>query len=103
MIVRCWGEADSFSLEFTQGADGKWRANVVPDFEDGQYAVQLFAMNDIGAIGIYTGMLYMYDGTTCLHINDEPVHFVLLPELITTDVLPERVKLELLQECPVHG
>lgn len=102
MITRVWGEADGFSLEFSRNGSGGWEATVLPDLEDGQYAVQLYALNDIGAIGIYTGMLYLCDGLSCLHIFDERIRFALLPELIGAAALPERIAFGLVPECAEH-
>lgn len=70
MIVRVWGKADTFDLEFTQEADGKWAfAGLPPDLTDGQYAVEIHALNTEDAIATWVGILYMRRGKLSLNLK----------------------------------
>ena len=44
-IIRVWGMADSFDIEFTRTGGTSWKCEVPPDTSDGVYAVTLYAMN----------------------------------------------------------
>lgn len=69
MITRVWGKADSFALEFTKDENGLWTAEVPTDYEDGQYAVEIHAVNQMGYSTYWTGLLFISDGKVCLHIK----------------------------------
>lgn len=75
MITRVWGKADSFNLEFTQGSDGRWYAVVPTDYEDGQYAVEIHAINELGYTAYWTGTLFISDGRVCIHM--QPPEFLI--------------------------
>lgn len=68
-ILRVWGNADSYELQYTRGADGRWRASVPPDMGDGQYAVEIHALDEAGYEGCWTGILYMRQGRVCIRLN----------------------------------
>lgn len=70
-IVRVWGVADSFALNYKKGTDGLWRAQVPADLDDGTYAVDIFAENRIGKVAHWTGFLYMRQGAACMHLNNK--------------------------------
>lgn len=61
-IVRLYGRADSFKLEFSHEGGTTWICKVPPDTNDGIYAVEITAVNEIGEIAYWTGELYMCDG-----------------------------------------
>ena len=121
MVVRVWGTADQFDLEFYRTEGNQWAAPVVTDFDDGQYAVKIFAQNEWGGIGIYTGMLYLCDGISCLHIFRTRFTPMILPpklnvedigENICTIMSPDRLDVVLrdssyntilVKECDIHG
>lgn len=70
-IIRVFGKADSFDIELTRV--GKlWEVDVPPDLVDGVYAVQLVAINEFGESGIWTGELFMCNGTCCINFVDQP-------------------------------
>ena len=54
-IVRVWGKADSIDMELRE-KNGRWIFSLPPDLVDGQYAVQLFAVNESDMLGTWTGI-----------------------------------------------
>jgi len=70
-ILRVWGSADGYSLEFVYKGDNKWLANVPADLSDGQYVCIFYALKDNQKIGVWTGVLYISDGYSCIHIIEE--------------------------------
>lgn len=121
MIVRVWGTADQFDLEFYRTEGNQWAAPVITDFDDGQYAVQIFAQNEWGGIGVYTGMLYLCDGISCLHIFRTRFMPMILPPKLNVGDVGENIyatmfsdRLDvflrdglyntiLIKECDIHG
>lgn len=61
-IVRLFAKADRLELEFTHEGGTIWMAKVPPDTQDGIYAVELTAVNEIGETAFWTGELYMCGG-----------------------------------------
>lgn len=92
-IVRVWGTADNISLEL-EFKEGRWVQSLPPDLTDGQYAVSLYAQNRGGDIGMWTGMLYVSQGLSCIHLKKERFSFWLKPERFTVS---------LIKECGEHG
>ena len=70
-VIRLWGKADSFDIEFTENGD-KWTVDIPPDMTDGVYAVQLTAVDENGNEAYWVGELYMVDGVCCLKLNEIP-------------------------------
>lgn len=71
-ILRVWGKADSFDIEFTHIGGTKWKCSVPPDVKDGQYAVEIWAISKFGDIAYWTGELFMCNGICCLRFNERP-------------------------------
>lgn len=71
-IIRVWGKADSFDIEFTHLGGTRWEANVPPDTTDGQYAVEIWAMNEFKETTYWTGELYMCNGVCCIKFFKQP-------------------------------
>lgn len=67
-IVRVWGRADSFDIEF-KNVGGRWICRVPPDTDDGQYACEINARNAAGKTAFYTGILYMCSGICHLELK----------------------------------
>ncbi|MBQ4347286.1 MAG: hypothetical protein IJC39_02425 [Firmicutes bacterium] len=78
-VIRVWGRADSFDLEFTLLPNGIRQAIVPPDTKDGQYAVQIFAMNEAGQTGSWTGILYMSGGICDIRLMKKALFGRFLP------------------------
>lgn len=75
-IVRLWGTADKFDIEFDKNpSTGLWDVTIPADLEDGHYVVELYAMNEYGETGYWTGVLFMYQGRPHIHIK--PPRFVI--------------------------
>lgn len=75
-IIRLWGTADKFEIEFDKNdATGQWDVTIPADLEDGHYVVELFAMNEYGETGYWTGVLYMLQGRPHIHI--QPPRYVI--------------------------
>lgn len=60
-IIRIWGTADGFDIEFSKIPQGYWKVSVPPDLEDGIYAVEIHAINNNGKISTWAGELFMCD------------------------------------------
>lgn len=58
MVTRVWGRADSYELVFSPSG-AYWQASVPADMQDGQYAVELYCVDDGGNTAYWTGMLYL--------------------------------------------
>lgn len=71
-IIRVWGKADSFDIEFTRVGGTRWEASVPPDTNDGQYAVEIWAVNEFSEIAHWTGELYMCNGVCHLKFSKQP-------------------------------
>lgn len=95
-IVRVWGYADSFALEFSQVSPEDWEVNVPPDLSDGQYAVELHAMNAAGLLAMWTGILYMFDGRCRIVLRRERFMAWLYPACVSMEPSPQRVTFALI-------
>lgn len=71
-ILRVWGKADSFDIEFTHEGGTRWKCSVPPDTKDGQYAAEIWAVNEFGELAYWTGELFMVNGVCCLRFDDSP-------------------------------
>ena len=113
MITAVWGRADRFDVVFSLSEAGDWRVSVPPDLSDGQYATEIWAENDAGEQGYWTGILYMVDSIlVCLELRDDPYSARLLPDRYGADltgsryearVLPDRDLPELLADRYTAG
>lgn len=74
-ILRVWGKADSFDIEFEHKGGTRWICRVPPDTKDGQYATEIRAVNEFGETAYWTGILYMCGGVCHLEILSEPFTF----------------------------
>lgn len=75
-IIRLWGTADNFDIEFDRDTvTGLWETQIPADLEDGHYVVELFAMNEYGETGYWTGVLFMLQGRPHIHI--QPPRYVI--------------------------
>ena len=92
-IVRVWGSADSFTLEYAPGGDGRWYASIPPDLEDGQYAAEILAQNLCGEIGSWTGVLYMHKGRAELRLRPQRYTLWFQPPCFAVHLEPPRIKL----------
>ncbi len=94
IIIRVWGKADNFEIEFTNTGGTAWECTVPPDLEDGQYAVEINAMNEHGETAYWTGILFMLQGTPCLHIKP-PKYLIWLK--------PQRYEIIMKERCCYCG
>lgn len=70
-VIRVFGKADSFDVEFTP--KGKvWEVDVPPDMTDGVYAVQLTAIDELGESAYWVGELYMSNGVCHFRFTELP-------------------------------
>lgn len=70
-VIRVWGTADNRSFECEQRADGKWKFKLPIDKTDGQYAAEVYAMDEAGKTDHWVGMLYINHGHPCLHLLEQ--------------------------------
>lgn len=80
-INKVYGWADDiyFILKKTNNKD-EWQAFLPPDLVDGWYATTLYAEASNGRVGIWHGILYMCNGISHLHIEEENFTWWLLPQ-----------------------
>lgn len=72
MVISLIGRADNYDLVFSQNEQGQWETIVPVDLTDGMYVIELWATDESGNIGYYTGFLYLFDGRmTQLELLDE--------------------------------
>ena len=103
-IEYVWGNADNFDLVLTQSEKDEWYAEIPLDLSDGWYAVVLHAQDTKNKIGTWHGVLYVANGFSHLHINEEKFTWWLLSQtnLKLTPRAP-RCELILQEECEYHG
>lgn len=78
-IVRLYGRADNFELEFSHQGGTTWTCTVPPDTDDGIYAVELTAVNEYGESAYWTGELYMCKGVCHIEIMKNDFTFWFSP------------------------
>ena len=78
-ITRVWGKADGFDIEFTHKEGAEWLCSVLPDTADGQYAVEIWALNSVGLTDFWSGFLYMCNGLCHLEIHASPYRIHIKP------------------------
>lgn len=61
-IVRVWGTCDNLQIEFNYKGGNTWTCVVPPDFKDGVYVAEFWALDTKERIGHWTGFLYMSSG-----------------------------------------
>ncbi len=59
MVIKVWGKADSFELVFSHISGDIWQTEVPTDIRDGQYVVELYALDDSGNQAYWAGILYL--------------------------------------------
>lgn len=98
-IIRLWGTADKFEIEFDKNpSTGLWDVTIPADLEDGHYVVELFAMNEYNETGYWTGVLFMYQGRPHIHIK--PPRFVIWSKPICNCVLlPPNWHISVVKRC----
>ena len=62
-ILRVWGRADGFDLEFKKTGE-LWDCTVPPDTKDGQYAVEIHGINEFGQTAYWTGSICATESVT---------------------------------------
>ncbi len=63
MVSRVWGKADGIEIMLEKGEEGRW-TGLLPQSEDGEYIVELYAEDLAGNIGYYCTMLFAISGHT---------------------------------------
>ena len=71
-ILRLWGKADDFEIEFFNEGGTIWKVDVPPDLNDGVYAVHLTAVNELGEMATWVGELFMCGGVCCVTFEEQP-------------------------------
>lgn len=61
MITEVYGTCDDYEVVFRQEG-GVWRCCIPPDWTDGQYVCEFYAITDAGVQGYWTGILYISAG-----------------------------------------
>lgn len=70
MITRVWGTADGYDLTFGRvGETDNWQFQGLPiDTGDAQYAVSIWAFDDVWGTGYWGGVLYVNNGVYTLRL-----------------------------------
>ena len=68
-VLRIWGKADRFDLNFVRVGGDVWKADLPADLTDGQYACVLHAVDTHGGEAIWSGILYMHNGIATLQFD----------------------------------
>lgn len=97
-IARVWGKADLFDIEFTHKGGTKWSASVPPDFKDGVYATEIWALNVFGERAYWAGELFMCNGVCCIEIEQSSCQLWLSPRNYQFTIL-DRLALTIRKGC----
>lgn len=98
-IIRLWGRADNFDIEFTENEGGIWTCIVPPDTVDGQYACEIWAINEIGKYAYWTGILYMCNSVCHLEIHDSGYNITFFEVLKEIEFCPMQYEITLRKGC----
>lgn len=91
MIIKMWGQADSYPLVFNKTKCGDWRVSVPADLSDGRYITSIFAEDESGLQTIWTGILYMVDSRfVYIRLCEDSFHAILLPDRQVSKMCEER-------------
>ncbi len=86
-VVRLFGKADNFDIEFSR--KGRvWKTDVPPDMTDGVYAVQLTAIDELGESAYWVGELFMCSGVCHLKIERQSTGCIFSAENYKLKTLP---------------
>lgn len=92
-IVRLWGTADNFEVEFSRVRGIEWNCSIPADLEDGVYACEFTALNEIGETATWVGELFMCNGVCHLHIEQKNYSFWFKTNISHIEVLtPTRIE-----------
>ena len=98
-IIRLYGRADTFDLEFVHEGGTTWRCAVPPDTDDGVYSVELTAVNELGETAYWTGELYMCGGVCHMEIFKPDYMFWFAP-LTSVEFSSETSSIYIGKGCP---
>lgn len=90
-ITRVWGKADTFDIEFEYAGGTRWTCRVPPDTQDGQYAVEIWAINEFKETAYWTGELYMCGGVCHLELHESPYLIWIEPQEIAIDIIKSKL------------
>lgn len=79
-IVKVWGTCDKIQIEFTYEGGTAWSCIVPPDFEDGIYVAEFWAIDTLDRIGHWSGFLYMSSGVCHFKFKDEKYQLWFKPQ-----------------------
>lgn len=88
-IVRVYGKADNFDLEFTPTGGNEWECTIPPDMTDGQYATEIYALDSEGYFAYWTGILYMLKGRVHLCLKESKYKIQLLPQKLELIIIKD--------------
>ena len=95
VITDVWGKADGINLNYALKSDGFWYASVPADLSDGCYAAEIWARNNSGEIGYWSGFLYMHQGRAKLYLEPNKYSLWLTPTQVVLSVAaPLEIHLE---------
>lgn len=100
-IVRLFGKADNFDVEFTRDEkSGWWYCYAPADTKDGQYAAQFCAVNEYGETAYWTGELFMCNGVCHCEMHESKYRVWFLPGRIEKIEFEEKLKIHIRKGCP---
>ena len=103
-ITRVWGRADNLNIEFTcidSASDEElWVCEVPPDTKDGQYACEIWAINEAGKTAYWTGILYMVNGVCQMEIHPSKYEIEIQQSKKRIEISREMKRIEIVRGCP---
>ena len=98
-VIRVWGTADRFDIEFSKDINNRWYATVPPDLTDGQYAVSIYALNSYDETAYWAGILYMHSGKATLKIEYSKYKLWLKPPMLCAELSAPQISITLKEVC----
>ncbi|MCM1544860.1 MAG: PF13754 domain-containing protein [Ruminococcus sp.] len=99
-VVRLYGKADNFDIELKRDESGWWSCDVPPDMSDGQYAVELHAINEYGESAYWTGELFMCSGVCHLEIKEQKFVIWFQPKKFEIKFQQPKFEMIIRKGCP---
>ena len=104
--VRVWGKADNFDIELTfigytrDGTGELWQCEVSADVQDGQYACEIWAINEAGKTAYWTGILYMVNGVCHMEIHQSKYEIEIQQSKRRIEISSLVKRIEIVRGCP---
>ena len=98
-IVKVWGTCDERQVEFKHEGGITWSCVVPPDFKDGVYAAEFFAIDALDRLGHWSGFLYMSSGVCHFKIKEEKIKLWFVLKKYEIEIKDSRYKIFFKKGC----